>query len=593
MALDNTLLWAKAIQTAFPGSVLYGPGLPGYNTNDIAEALVQLGGANKFDAVLCISLERGMLGEPLDHPILVKYPSLPFDLRFFPKNLAAVTLPKIYVPVDFWHCTRKEWNRIVSEHGFSYIFTSQVPPFISTEVFDFFFPLAAKERAVIVPWPGGRSAQRYKDYGLGKKYDILMTGAQLPSFYPVRSAMLEAFKNSELSLFSPSHPGYGVVKDNPYPMHLSSSRISAFCGSIFHIIFGKLLEAMASRTAAMCDFLHGAELMGFIADKHYILADGSNCVEKAKLYLNEPGMLEEMYDEAQKIFLTRHTLEKRAEELAEALPALLNHGKALNWAEFSPNIKAVKAHQRIVKNFTLPPEKIDKTHILEGGLSCGKHTWDCWHRLGQIEILPASPHDLPTLPATTRQVVTASSWHHMFKGEYLRNVAQKLQAKYILEIGTGMGFQSFIWANWMLENKVDGRIITTDTIGHDELVLNASPIYMDNGVSRRLLWQDRPEEAIIEFVLRGQDQLDPQLKFDLVYIDQNNTFDSVMSDFNEFKHQMHGGTVLVVNRYTHEHPGVMSAVNCISRIHNMNVKHISFEPAAYGMAVCSFIHNNQ
>lgn len=105
----------------------------------------------------------------------------------------------------------------------------------------------------------------YKDYGLEKEYDILLTGA-VSSHYPFRGRLRNLMKNSRLKdlvrckvLSHPGDPGlpYDQIKGavlNRYAMELNKSKISLTCSSRYKYRLGKYVEI------PMCKSLLAADL---------------------------------------------------------------------------------------------------------------------------------------------------------------------------------------------------------------------------------------------------------------------------------------------------------------------------------------------
>ena len=574
---------------AFPGSCVYGPGYEGYVTNDVPDILSQLGGEDKFDAVLCYSFERPLLNEPIPEIITKTNRHIPCSRWFFPKNLHKVRLPKILVPLDFWHCTAKEWSRVLLGNGFDYFCQSYSPPFLSDAVFEHFFTAEVRERVAFIPVAGATDTKKFMDFGFEKQFDVIMAGAQQSDFYPVRFKMLQEFRKSDLELFEPPHPGYKNAKThNPYPRFLNTSKISAFCNGRFHVQMGKLFEAMVSRCAPLCDFFYGAEYLGMVPDEHFIPATGENCVARAKEYLIEPDRLTAMYDAGQKLILERHTVEKRVDEFAEMFPALINEGKALHWAELSPNLKTVHANRQGRTRFAVNDDLASTRHVLDETLKCDKSTWQYWHRLGAFRMPGASECSLGLYTQEFYMRELASSWVAIFKADYLKKLAIDNGAVVFLETGTGMGFQAFVWAGMLLEQGKRGRIITMDALGHETEVCLHNAAFVGREVSRKRLWEEQPETEYIRFLPRNNQPLSRLPKADIVHIAQCDTYESTMADFALLYPFMLPKTILAVNNYNPDNPGVMDAVHELANTYAMNIEHVVFEPEPEGLAVCRF-----
>lgn len=582
--------YIQELRKAFPGSRAYGPGFPDYETNDAQGILEQLGGADKFDAVYCFSLERPLLGEPIHAAVAKSCPEIPARLWTFPVNLGKVRLPKLLQPADFWHCTSSEWTRILIGHGFDYVNSSMLPPFMGEKEFHNTFSEEIRERVIFIPSSVTVDENRFKDFGAKKEHTVIMAGAQLPRFYPVRAKMLEAFRRADIGLLEPKHPGYdSFLQYNPYPRLLNASRISAFCSGRFHLAMAKLVEAMACRCAALCNYFYGAEHMGLVPGEHFILADETTCVQAAKEFLRDPQRLEALYDAAQKVVMERHTFAVRAAEMARWLPALINREKPVSWARLSPNLNAVRARNRMADRVAPDSTYHTETHVLDEKPECAESTWRYWNYLGSLKKVSPNEYEGRELTLAFVAQTTAFSWLQIIRGEYLKKLAREAGAENILEIGTGMGFQSVVWAGWLLAEGGRGRVVTLDTIGHDEPLVCSSPQLFDRVAVRRKLWEGMPESERILFVHRGHEEIPSATPFDLVFIDQDNTFASVIDDFNEIRPLLHPKSVVVVNNYCSAFPGVMDAVNYLARKNGMTVKRVSFQPAPDGLAVCAFL----
>lgn len=90
-----------------------------------------------------------------------------------------------------------------------------------------------------------------------------------------------------------------------------------------HSPHGKVFEAMASKTVVLTPpFYHENDLFEPNAFVKY-KSDCSNIAQQARKIINEPKKTQNMADKAYKIFLEKHTHQKRAEELSNHLKNLL------------------------------------------------------------------------------------------------------------------------------------------------------------------------------------------------------------------------------------------------------------------------------
>ncbi|MGQ9455876.1 MAG: glycosyltransferase family protein [Armatimonadota bacterium] len=319
----------QAILDVMPGSVIYGPGFI-YNTNKVPEIVKETFGNSRPDAIMCYINERPLLGEPLDKATIEKY-GLSGDMRVFPRDLRKVDIPKIAWINDFWHCNRDEWEQILLGNGFQFAFSTYCPPFGRTDVFAHFFSRRVRESVRFIPWPRAMSPEIYRDYGLEKIYDVTLLGALEPSLcYPLRNLMHKKFSSiSNIVYFNNPHPGYRYVDPSKalvgenYARAINQSKIFATCTSIYHIPLMKLFEAIACKSALMCDPPCGAEYLGFVDGETYAAVNKSNFLDRTKWLLAHPEEIERISLNGLKLFTSRHTVDIRAREFRQIISSIL------------------------------------------------------------------------------------------------------------------------------------------------------------------------------------------------------------------------------------------------------------------------------
>ena len=575
--MHETLYYEQmAILAAFPGSVIYGPGFS-YKTNDAREIVEMHGGENSFDAVICYAAERQLLGEPLDDIFINQYSIIP-GRAVFPLHLKDISLPKICWINDFWHCSSQEWAQILFSHGFNYALATYAPPFSPPEVFSRFFPLEITERIPFIPWPRAMNSQIFTDYGKEKTFDVTMLGAQ-GSFYPLREQLLHAFKQSDLNFFHRQHPGYVFPEGNAltgvrYAQVINRSKIFASCTSKFHIPFIKLYEVLACRSALLCDRPRGAELLGLKDGETFIEAGASNCVQKAKQYLQEEDRLEFIWDAGRQLFLDRHTVEKRAQEMTEVLPYFLNTGEGIGWAAHSHNLKLVNIWNKKTRASALA--SASERDILSYGLPLRQVNWKYWLRLG----LNLRPYENPPVVTQFPELVA-------LRPELLYTLAKQIKARTLVEIGTARGLQSMVWAQYLVDEGIeDGRVITCDIISHDERCFKI-PLEHEKLFTRRELWENIEPAENITFVHGDSDVLRQHLLhgIDIAYIDGKHTYEYVIKDFSNIFTLMNDGSIIIFDDCDARFPGVMRAVDEIAIKVNAPLELVSFYPSEYKLAI--------
>lgn len=570
----------------FPGSVIYGPGHPGYQTADVREILEEYGGENNFDAIFCVLPERELAGEPLGLELPLKA-SLPSHLWHFPLHLEKTKLPKILVGDDFWHLTPRERNRVLLANKFCLYISAFLSPFIIPEAMRHYFSRDVWENVIFMPVAGSASENIYIP-DLKKKHDVLLAGYSLPAFYPVRAQMAQAFRKSGLALCEPRHPGYSHLKTvsppSTYLKDLARSRISAFCTSQFHFTPLKLFEAMASRTIALCDAPCGYEHLGLEADKHFILADSGNCVEKAQRWLSDPDLYAETTEAAYRLFRSRHTLRIRTKELAEQIPPILDGGRTHGWIDLSPNFRLVRALSRS-KNVAKPTApRVYKKEWWQMVTTLDRETWHYWHQLFPLQYLDSETRKTVILPDGWDLRTAALGHMEAFRAQILADMVEQKNLRNLLEIGTGSGYHSILWAERLHTTGVVGSVFAEDPVPGDQLIMLMSPQYLQMTMTRDLLWAGIPAAQSIHFLLRREGWHEPlQGKaLDLLFF---NTSPNIINDFKELSEVIKPETILAVNKYGSAYPEVMHAVQHMAESLGRDIVHIDFSPCDSGLAL--------
>lgn len=574
----------------FPGSVFYGPGYA-YETNDVLEILEAYGGQNSFDAVWSHLPERVFLGEPFGENFIDHY-SIPAKLWQFPVNLKNVRLPKIIDFSDFWHLCGNEWSQVFLQHQFDLAITGFVPPFIANETFTRFLPGEIREQTPFIPIPPYFSPRVCSDLQQNRSYDVLMGGAQAPEFYPVRWQMLQAFKTSSLSLYTPHHPGYNFhehsLRSNrvhPYIQALNRSKISAFCSTRFHFAPMKLFEAMACGTIALCDAMHGIKHLGLTPDEHFILADGTDCVAKATALLQNIEKLEAMRNKAHAVVTSRHTVEHRANELAELIPATLNGEPPLHWAQASPNLRLVRARQRLASQQQHTPPKVTSSSIFDYALPVRKTTWDLWQRLGVMHFLPPEETQDRRIPAllSARHLLMGHS--DLLKAELLVFLARQAHCRLVVEMGTEAGFFSMVLARWLHDESSEGHITTIDTVPHTAPFSFMTPFTMERFFSRLSLTTDLLGAEKITFLLpeEWRKNVAPQDSIDLLLLNRPG---SIATDYAATRTFLGRQSIIVVNNYCEAAPAAIHDVRQFAARDGWTIEHVVQQANTDGLAVC-------
>lgn len=572
----------------FPGSRIYGPGFPGYATSDVREILEEFGGESNFDAIFCMTPERELAGDVLGFHLPLKY-NLPSNLWRFPVNLDKVNLPKILFIGDFWHLTPAEWNAVLLGNGFDLVCGGMLPPLGSARAFSFFFQAQVLEKVVFLPIPAFTSHHVFHNPGVPKRYDVLLSGAQAPEFYPVRSEMLRAFAASNLKLCCPRHPGYSQLESvsppSTYREDLNASRISAFCTSKYHFAPMKLVEAMASHTIVLCDAFGGMELFGMEPDKHFILADGANCVEKARRWLADEEMYREMTDAAYKLFRSRHTVEIRLKEMSEQIPAALNGKRAEGWLAASPNYRLVRglARRRALEPSERKPA-VTAQDYWDNPVTVQRETWRYWRWLSPLPQPDEKIRQEVRLPPMAPLRMAAMGHCEVFRAQWILDLIAAKDLRSFLEIGTGSGYHSVLWADYLNRNGKRGVVFAEDPIGGDQLITIMSPEALDTPLTRDLLWAGIPAARDIRFIHRGPGCFEPlaNRKLDLIYINSSN---DISGDLEKLKTSIAQRTIIIVNKCCPAYEAVAESTLAAAEALGRDLTRLDFGPPDAGLGL--------
>jgi len=575
----------EAISRKMQGSIFYGPGYR-YDINYVPDIIKETFGFDMPDAIFCYINEHQLLGEPMSKEIISQY-SLEGDLRVYPRGLRDTSIPKIAWINDFWHCSRDEWDEILLGNGFEIAFCTYCPPFVSQQVFNSFFSRHVQEAVRFVPWPRAINPEIFKDYGVSKDYDVTLLGAMDESFYPLRTKMHREFsKQSHLSYFSQAHPGYqffsqgSALTGEAYAKVISRSRIFASCTSKYKIPFIKLYEILACQTMLMCDRPTGAEYLGLKEGENYVEVSMDNFLETTKRYLNDHDEIDRIAKNGRDLFLARHTVDIRADEFSSTVSDILNGKTPGGWAEMFPQCRSRIVHQvGPVSERTKPikESKLKKTvHITDVTSPADKQTLTMWFKYG----VNSRPNENPPVVTEFPELV-------VLRGVYLRQLAEQVQAKYMAEVGTARGFQSFMWAQYLIDaGHKDAIVYTCDVDGMDAPIYKTS-LTGDRIFTRRQLWADTPQSEFVRFIHGDSTKLAQSIanKLDILYIDGQHTEEAVELDFQNLSSFLHSGSLVVFDDCDERFPGIQKAVKRISSLLGAETQIIEFAPHRYKIAV--------
>lgn len=176
----------------------------------------------------------------------------------------------------------------------------------------------------------------------------------------------------------------------------------------------------------------------------------------------------------------------------------------------------------------------------------------------------------------------------VLRGVYLRQLAKQIQAKYLAEVGTARGFQSFMWAQYLIDTNCNHGFIYTCDVDGMERVRYQTPATGDQRFTRNQLWAGAPQSKFIVFVHGNSTKLKQSIihKLDMLYIDGQHTEKAVLLDFQNLSPFLHPGSIVVFDDCDERYPGVQEAVKQISSSSiGAEIQLIKFTPHRYKIAV--------
>ena len=321
----NMIYDMMVIQKAFDTKI-YGPGWPGYENTSLKKIIEQLYGDDKPDVIYSYFTPNEKVGD-----VYMSHYKIPESLRHFPTGFNDVKGPlKIFGLSDFWARTSKKYSEDLKDADFQYCFCCFAPPYSREKDFYSFFDENIRKKIKFIGFPRCVDKNCFKDYGLSKIHDVITVGAMW-NFYPLR-VMMHRFLNSNASSIGIKYKNYPhcgtnfyhstFVRDE-YARAINSSRMLASCGGKYHLAMNKIFESMGCMTAYVGEKPYGFEELGLKCDFNYIEVDHSNYIEKIKCYLSRLDLLDDIIKNANKLFLERHTVEKRVDDFIEKIKLII------------------------------------------------------------------------------------------------------------------------------------------------------------------------------------------------------------------------------------------------------------------------------
>ncbi|WP_010268039.1 glycosyltransferase [Paenibacillus senegalensis] len=174
----------------------------------------------------------------------------------------------------------------------------------------------------------------FTDYDLHKETDLLMTGALIEPYYPLRTTIVKRLAERPEFMHLP-HPGYRQIDDQDvtakvgkkYAMELNKAKICFTCNSIYHYPVMKYFEIAACNSLLMAPYSPEIGDLGFIPGVNFVAIDEHNFEEKAYYYLRHEEERSLIALNGMNMIRQKHSTRKRAAEFLESIKQIIRDSK--------------------------------------------------------------------------------------------------------------------------------------------------------------------------------------------------------------------------------------------------------------------------
>ncbi|MED1472279.1 glycosyltransferase [Bacillus salipaludis] len=169
----------------------------------------------------------------------------------------------------------------------------------------------------------------FKDYGLNEKdIKMLMMGAVIEYYYPLRYKILQTFSNHPDFVYH-QHPGYRDIDyghefvREKYAFEINRAQLFLTCDSIYKYPLLKYMEVLACNTLLLAPESPELYDLGFRSEENFVAINENNFVEKVQYYLNNPEERKRIAKNGYNLVRNRHTTKIRAKELESMIRGIL------------------------------------------------------------------------------------------------------------------------------------------------------------------------------------------------------------------------------------------------------------------------------
>jgi len=174
----------------------------------------------------------------------------------------------------------------------------------------------------------------FNDWGLDKKYDVLMSGWHFPEYYPYRNKAHEMLKDCDFYTEIERPPETGQKDNTRWPVAdefskvLNQSKICITDGLKHNYVILKYYEMAASRTCIFSNWFDELADVGFEPNKNMVVMDFDNLKGQIQWWLENDKERERISSNAYDLIVSRHAADLRAKELLKTCEDFVNENSS-------------------------------------------------------------------------------------------------------------------------------------------------------------------------------------------------------------------------------------------------------------------------
>ncbi len=241
-----------------------------------------------------------------------------------------IDIPKAMIMQDLHYNENKIGNpwmqaRLAEKQKWDIIFTRYLLPFPKYH--------SVLEKIAKICWmPHCINFDMFKDYGMKKEIDVLMTGYHMDIIYPYRDKAYQILKNKKYFKEvtrpeeTPTHTKKWPVAED-FSKLLNSARINITGGSILNYPILKYMEIAASKSLIFSNFFDELGMLGFKPDVNMVEMDFDNLESQIEWWLEHDDERNTLIENAYRLVKEKHTVQVRVEQIVKEIENFVGNNR--------------------------------------------------------------------------------------------------------------------------------------------------------------------------------------------------------------------------------------------------------------------------